>query len=239
MTQQFDPVRSITSLAARRRRPEGPPEEDPVVAHEFAFDHVFELAARPLGIRPDNCSVTVTRHHLLARFGPWSVVTPLSNVSGASVTGPYALPKTIGPPHLSFKDRGLTFATNREQGVCIRFGRPVRGMDPLGVLRHPGLTVTVENPAALAALLTRLAAEGEESPDPTSATAPPVEPVVAPEEAIPELHDDLLGLTAAELRRRAGTLGVKGTGSMNKAQLMQLLDESTRPAGDDEAPPAG
>lgn len=242
MTQQFNPVRSITSLASRRHRPEGPPAEAPVVAHEFAFDHLFELAARPLGIRPDNCSVTVTRDHLLVRFGPWSVDTPLSNVTGAQVTGPYQLPKTIGPPHLSFKDRGLTFATNRDQGVCIRFHRPVRGMDPLGVLRHPGLTVTVENPAGLAALLTTLAAEGAdgaEGPGRTSATAPPEAPAAVPEEVITELHDDLLGLTAAELRARARKLGVKGTGSMNKAQLMELLDESTRREDGDEPPSAG
>ena len=237
MTQQFDPVRSITSLRAHRRHAERPPVEDPVVAHEFAFDRVFELAARPLGIRPDNCSVTVTRDHLLVRFGPWSVATALSNVSGASVTGPYALPKTIGPPHLSFKDRGLTFATNRHEGVCIRFERPVRGMDPLGLLRHPGLTVTVENPAGLAALLTTLAAEGVDRPSERAPggggvrapqPTPPADEGAEPDEVITELHDDLLGLSAAQLRARARELGVKGTARMNKAQLMELLDESSR-----------
>jgi hypothetical protein len=46
---------------------------------------------------------------------------------------------------VSLVDRGLTFASNRDRGVCIRFVEPVRGVDVLGVVRHPGLTVTVED----------------------------------------------------------------------------------------------
>ena len=50
-------------------------------------------------------------------------------------------------------DRGLTFATNGERGVLIRFETPVRGLDPLGILRHPELTVTVADVDGLADLL--------------------------------------------------------------------------------------
>jgi hypothetical protein len=42
-------------------------------------------------------------------------------------------------------DRGLTFGTTTEGGVCLTFDQPVTGLDPLGVLRHPGLTVTVDD----------------------------------------------------------------------------------------------
>ena len=35
---------------------------------------------------------------------------------------------------------------NPDEGVCIRFAEPVRGMDPMGKIRHPGLTVTVAEP---------------------------------------------------------------------------------------------
>ena len=45
----------------------------------------------------------------------------------ARVTGPYSVPKTLGPAHLSFRDRGLTFATTSRQGVCVEFHRPVPG----------------------------------------------------------------------------------------------------------------
>jgi hypothetical protein len=47
-----------------------------------------------------------------------------------------AWPKVIGPPHVSLKDRGLTFAGNPGAGVCIRFHRPVKGVDPVGLIRR-------------------------------------------------------------------------------------------------------
>lgn len=39
-------------------------------------------------------------------------------------------------------DRGLTFATNGERGLVLSFARPVTGIDPLGLIRHPELTLT-------------------------------------------------------------------------------------------------
>ena len=60
-----------------------------------------------------------------------------------AVTGPYAFLKTAGPARLAITDRGLTFATNGDRGVLISFHSAVRGLDPLGILRHPELTVTV------------------------------------------------------------------------------------------------
>ena len=90
---------------------------------------------------------------LHAGFGPWSVTTRLDNVVTAEVGGPYAPWKTIGPPHVSLADGGLTFATNGRRGVCIRFREPVRGIDPLGIFRHGSLTVTVRDTEALQAAL--------------------------------------------------------------------------------------
>ncbi|MGH3874814.1 MAG: hypothetical protein ACRDSR_25475 [Pseudonocardiaceae bacterium] len=90
---------------------------------------------------------------LYIRFGPWRVRTPLSNVMSTTRTGPFSLIKTIGPAHLSFADRGMTCATNGEQGLCIRFIKPVRGLDPLGLLRHPAVTVTVADCDSLARVL--------------------------------------------------------------------------------------
>jgi hypothetical protein len=46
-------------------------------------------------------------------------------------------------------------ATTTGKGVCIRFLKPVRGLEPLGVLRHPGLTVTPRDPDGLVEALTR------------------------------------------------------------------------------------
>jgi hypothetical protein len=44
---------------------------------------------------------------------------------------------------VAITDRGLTFASNGDRGVRIGFRTPVPGIDRLGLLRHPELTVTV------------------------------------------------------------------------------------------------
>jgi hypothetical protein len=120
---------------------------------DFSFDPSYRSAARLFGIRPATAWVEVSDQRLEARFGPWRVSTPLSNVVDAVTTGPYAFLKTAGPARLAITDRGLTFATTGKRGVRIRFARPVRGLDPLGLVRHPELTVTVRESDRLAALL--------------------------------------------------------------------------------------
>lgn len=188
----------------------------PEIQHDFAFDPWFRVVAAPLGIRPDSTRLTVDDEVLDVRFGRWHVRTPVANVRDAKVTGPYSWPKVIGPPHLSFADGGLTMATNRYAGVCIRFWRPVTGISPLAFPRHGSLTVTVEEPAALAAALTALGgADGDE----------------AVEEVAEELELDLTGATASELRARADALGIAGTSRMRKAELVELL--KPRPIADD------
>lgn len=118
----------------------------------FAFDPRYRPVLQILGITPGTARVEVTDHILDARFGVWRVATPLENVTGTSITGPYMAIRAIGP-RLSLADRGISFGTNTDQGLCIRFRKPVPGIDPLRVIRHPGLTVTVAEPAALADVL--------------------------------------------------------------------------------------
>lgn len=121
----------------------------------FRFDARYALAARLFGITDRRAVVRVTDQHLTARFGPWFARTPLANVRAASVTGPYHFVKTAGPAHLSFADRGLTFATNGDRGVCMEFTEPITGMDPWGLLHHPNLTVTVTDTERLVELLAK------------------------------------------------------------------------------------
>lgn len=121
----------------------------------FRFDSTYRALGRPFGIRPSTAEVLVTDELLDVRFGPWRVRTPLDNVVGTQRTGPFRVHKTAGPARLSLADRGITFATNADAGLCIRFVDPVRGIDPAGVIRHPGLTVTVDDVDGLARLLAR------------------------------------------------------------------------------------
>lgn len=120
---------------------------------EFLFVPEYRFLARVFGVTPSTAWVKVSEKQLDARFGPWRVTTPLDNITGVAITGPYALLKTAGPARLALTDRGLTFATNGDRGVLLTFATAVRGLDPLGLLRHPELTVTVAAADDFAVLL--------------------------------------------------------------------------------------
>ena len=119
----------------------------------FASTPAYRISELPFAVTSARAWVAVDADHFEARFGPWHVRTPLANVRGAEITGPYRFLKTAGPARLAITDRGLTFASNGKHGVRVDFHEPVRGMDPLGLLRHPELTVTVEDPEGLVAAL--------------------------------------------------------------------------------------
>jgi hypothetical protein len=123
----------------------------------FAFDRRLARPLSLLGVRPGTCRLLLASPWLEVRFGPWTVRTTLDNVADAEITGPFSVWKVIGA-RVSMADRGLTFGTNTEQGVCIRFRQPVRGFEPTGLLRHPGLTVTVADPSTVAGRLRNLSA---------------------------------------------------------------------------------
>lgn len=119
----------------------------------FRFDPRYARLNRRFGITPDQAWVEVTEGELRARFGHWHLKTGLDNVASVELTGPYRFIKTAGPARLGVTDLGLTFATNGERGVLITFHRRVPGVEPLGLLRHGELTVTVAEPEELADLL--------------------------------------------------------------------------------------
>jgi hypothetical protein len=100
--------------------------------------------------------VTLTAAQLVARFGPWTCETPIGNVCDVCRTGPYRWYKVIGPRG-SFVDRGITFGTTSRGGVCVLLRDPVRGLAPVGLLRHPGITLTLAEPERFVASLRRRA----------------------------------------------------------------------------------
>lgn len=136
-----------------RRAPQLPPRH-----HRFGFRRSpWALAGLPFGVTVDNAYVDVDDDRLSIRFGPWTLHTPVSNIAGASRTGPYQWWKVVGPPHLSLRDRGITFATATEEGVCIRFRQAVPALLPFDQVRHPAVTVTVDETDDLVRLVEQLA----------------------------------------------------------------------------------
>ena len=119
----------------------------------FDFDTKLVPAAALFGVTSRTASVDVDDLHLTVRFGPWRLTTPTGNVAAATVTGPYRWWKVAGPAHLSFADRGITFATNTRRGLCLQFREPVGAIMPGQLVTHPGATVTVAEPEALAEAL--------------------------------------------------------------------------------------
>jgi hypothetical protein len=107
------------------------------------------MPALACGVTPRSAWVDVDAEVLSVRFGPWSLRTPVRNIVDAVETSDFAYLKTAGPPHLSFKDRGITFATNGDRGLCLLFDEPVKAIDWIGLLRHPGATLTVADVAGL------------------------------------------------------------------------------------------
>lgn len=125
--------------------------------HEERFAFAFDRGARRLlgliGVTEASAEVVVTDQELIARFGRFIARTPLANITEVRITGPYRWAKAIGPRG-SFADRGATFGTNARSGVCMRFAEPITALAGRRML-HPGLTVTVADPDALAATLRR------------------------------------------------------------------------------------
>jgi hypothetical protein len=110
---------------------------------DFRFVRAYRLAALPFGITPDRAWVQIDDEHLLASYGPWRLRTTLANISRVAITGPYRFYRTAGPARLGVTDGGLTFASNGERGVLLSFRERVPSIDPLRLIRHPELTVTV------------------------------------------------------------------------------------------------
>ena len=125
-----------------------------VTRFDFEFAPAHRLPALVLGITPRTAGVEVDETELRVRYGPWRLRTPLDNVASAQPSpGPFRWYRTAGPPHLSLVDKGVSFATTGAGGVCVLFHEPVKTLDPTGRLRHPGATLTVQDPAGLLAAL--------------------------------------------------------------------------------------
>lgn len=125
------------------RSPDG---SDGTTRYDFAFAASYRLAALVFGVLPATTWAELGPEGLRVRFGPWRLRTRLDNIAGAERSGGFSWVKTAGPAHLSFADRGVTFATNGDDAVCVRFRAPVAAIDLTGTIKHPGATLTLSDP---------------------------------------------------------------------------------------------
>ena len=128
----------------------------------FEFDPRYRKLLSLLGITPARAWIEIAGGGFEARFGLWRLRTAVANISSMKESGPYTALRAIGP-HISLADQGLTFDSTTRGGVCMLFHRPVPGRETLGLVKHPGLTVTVANPGGLMAAIDWARASSEDA----------------------------------------------------------------------------
>jgi hypothetical protein len=121
---------------------------------EFAFEPRYGRLLRLGGLTPETTLVTVADEEFRVRFGGWKLSTALENCTGTCLTEGYRWFKAIGARG-SFKDKGVTFGTTTERGVCVLFAEPVAALVPGNLMKHPGCTVTVQDCEGLIEALER------------------------------------------------------------------------------------
>ncbi len=117
------------------------------------FAYRLGARSRPLlrlfGVRgPENAWVDLDEETLTARFGWASAETPIANISGWRIEGPWRWITAIGV-RMSVRHRDLTFGGSPRGGVRLDFKTPIH----VGPIRPPALYLTVEDLDGLAAAL--------------------------------------------------------------------------------------
>ena len=104
---------------------------------------------------PQDAWVEIRDDDLEARFGWARAVTPVSNIAGWRIEGPWLWITAIGV-RMSVRHRDITFAGARHGGVRLDFMERVR----VGPFRVPALYVTVDDLEGFAAALAERGIQG-------------------------------------------------------------------------------
>ena len=104
---------------------------------------------------PDDAWVDVGNDTLEARFGRFRASSPLSNIAGWRIEGPWLWITAIGV-RMSVRHRDITFGGSHHGGVRLDFRDPVR----VGSFRVPALYVSVDDVEGCAAALTARGIQG-------------------------------------------------------------------------------
>ena len=104
------------------------------VRFEFAFEKKY-LRLAAIGVTPLTARVDVDNEVLDARFGPWHCRTPWATSPACRRD---RTRRSRRSARGSLSDRGATFGTTTAGGVCVEFRKPVKILDPSGMILHPG-----------------------------------------------------------------------------------------------------
>lgn len=113
----------------------------------------------PWGVRPGNAWVRLDEDRLVARFGFFSLRTPLANIERWEIEGPYRWFTALGV-RLSIRGGDVTFGSSDHGGVRLEFRVPV----PFArVLKPPALSLAVDDLQGFAAELERRGIPGRDA----------------------------------------------------------------------------
>lgn len=104
---------------------------------------------------PDDAWVELGDDTFEARFGRFRAATPLSNIAGWRIEGPWLWITAIGV-RMSVRHGDITFGGSHRGGVRLDFRERVR----VGPFRVPALYVTVDDLQEFAAALTKRGIQG-------------------------------------------------------------------------------
>jgi hypothetical protein len=104
---------------------------------------------------PDDAWVELGDDTFEARFGRFRAATPLSNIAGWRIEGPWLWVTAIGV-RMSVRHGDITFGGSHRGGVRLDFRERVR----VGPFRVPALYVTVDDLQGFAAALTERGTQG-------------------------------------------------------------------------------
>ncbi|MDQ3448003.1 MAG: hypothetical protein M3432_02340 [Chloroflexota bacterium] len=113
----------------------------------------------PWGVLPGNAWVRLEDDQLVARFGFFSLRTPIANIVRWEISGPFRWFSALGVRR-SIRDARVTFGSSDHGGVRLDFREPVRFAR---LLKPPALYVTVDDLEGFAAELERRGIPGTDA----------------------------------------------------------------------------
>jgi hypothetical protein len=129
------------------------------------IDPRFRWPLLLFGVRESNAYVELTENELIARFGFYSIRTPVSNITRWEISGPYRWITAIGV-RSSIRHGDVTFGGSAHGGVRVDFRDRPRWF---GFLHPPAFYFTLDDLDGFAAELERRGILGTDARRPAGA----------------------------------------------------------------------